>query len=233
MQAQVDAYRQDGVVDGLPTPPLTLVHLVTGGGDIDGFLHLGRAGAESFSTALARNELEAGRILDFGCGCGRVARFLTDLDLFGCDYNSALVRWCQHHLPGDFYTNALQPPLRYHDGFFDSCYAFSVFTHLTLPKQKQWRDELARVIHPGGCLVASFHGDSYLEGRMTVAERDAYTNGEIVVRHGEREGTNTCAAFHPPSAVALLFEPHFTVVDFVPEGARGNPDQDLFVLRRR
>jgi SAM-dependent methyltransferase len=233
IRAQIDAFRHGPLVDGIPTPPPTLIQLVAGTSDLDHFLSLGRAGADTVTAAFDRTAIRAGRTLDFGCGCGRVARHLKSFDLYGCDYTSPLVRWCRRHLPGHYEVNRLHPPLPYSEGFFDTCYAFSVFTHLKIQTQEAWRDELARVIRPGGHLLASFHGDAYLDGRILESELPVYRAGAIVVRRGDLEGTNTCASFHPPDAVEGLFTPLFTVIEFVAKGARGNPDQDLYVLRRR
>ncbi|MEO0675772.1 MAG: class I SAM-dependent methyltransferase, partial [Pseudomonadota bacterium] len=40
---------------------------------------------------------EAERLLDLGCGCGRIIRHMpghSKAALYGVDYNSRLVRWC-------------------------------------------------------------------------------------------------------------------------------------------
>jgi hypothetical protein len=54
-------------------------------------------------------------ILDFGVGCGRVARHWNGLsaEVHGCDYNPVLVEWCKANLPHlRAVTNRLDPPLR-------------------------------------------------------------------------------------------------------------------------
>ena len=79
IRAQIDAFRHGPLVDGIPTPPPTLIQLVAGTSDLDHFLSLGRAGADTVTAAFDRTEIRAGRTLDFGCGCGRVARHLKNL----------------------------------------------------------------------------------------------------------------------------------------------------------
>jgi hypothetical protein len=76
------------------------------------------------------------------------------------------------------------------------------------------------------------HGERYLR-RLNEDERERFSAGELVVRWAEVAGTNLCTTFHPPSWVrSRLVSRGFAEVEFVPEGARGNPYQDLYVLRR-
>ena len=56
--------------------------------------------------------------------------------------------------------------------------------------------------------------------------------GEVVVRRGTTAGSNWCTVFHPERFVRERLADGLAVVDFVPEGARGNPRQDLSLLRK-
>jgi hypothetical protein len=53
------------------------------------------------------------RILDFGCGCGRLARYtsrLPQIALSGCDIDAANAHWCANNLSGSFApTNSTRP----------------------------------------------------------------------------------------------------------------------------
>ena len=95
-----------------------------------------------------------------------------------------------------------------------------------------WMRELERVLRPGALLVLSTHGEHYLS-RLTPEEREQFAAGEVVVRWEEVAGTNLCTAFHPPSYVRERLAGGFEPLDFVPQGATGNPYPDLFVFRRR
>ena len=187
----------------------------------------------------ARNGIGLGEghsILDFGCGCGRVTRYwqgVTAARVFGTDYNPTLIDWCSRNLRfAKFGVNQPIPPLSFADRQFDVIYAFSVFTHLTEDLQMAWIHELTRVLAPGGLLLLSTHGERYM-GRLDDAERRRFAAGELVVKNDvSAPGTNACAAYHPLAYVRDRLAGELELVDFQPEGAKGNPHQDLYVLRK-
>jgi SAM-dependent methyltransferase len=225
--------------DGLPVPPAHLIVRVAGTPDVSWFLESGRLAAESIRDAVERAGAgmdELGAILDFGCGCGRVLRNWVDLDgtwVAGSDLSGDAIEWCLDNLRfAGFATNELVPPLDFEDDEFGLAYALSVFTHLPEAIQFDWMDELARVVRPGGFLLLTTHGERYLE-RLDDQERARFAAGELVVRWADVPGTNLCTTFHPASWVRERLVPHgFEELEFVPEGARGNPYQDLFLLQR-
>lgn len=223
--------------DGLPLPPPELMIRVAGNADAAWFIEGGRRAEESIRAALGRagaplGSLEA--ILDFGCGCGRVLRRWHDLDarVCGSDLNHAAVAWCRKHLPFvEVGVNALEPPLIYGEASFDLVYALSVLTHLPVETQLAWRDEFGRVLRPGGHLLLTLHGDAYVE-RLTGTERRVYAGGECVVRWAKAAGSNLCTTFHPPAFVRDRFANGWKLVEHLPRGALGSPEQDLIVLRK-
>jgi SAM-dependent methyltransferase len=229
-------YRR-GAPDRLPIPPADLRFLVAGTVDIGWFLEGGARGARTIMAAAARTgeqieELEA--VLDFGCGCGRVLRHwypLRATKVFGTDYNATLAGWCRDNLPfARVGINKLTPWLDYAGGSFDLVYALSVFSHLTHDLQVPWVRELARVIKPGGRLMLSVHGEAYVS-RLTAEERKLFAAGGIVVKNNlNAPGANTCAAYHSSAYVRDVLAVGLDVLEFVPEGAKGNPRQDLYVL---
>jgi hypothetical protein len=91
--------------------------------------------------------------------------------------------------------------------------------------------EMRRVLAPGGWLLITTHGDSYA-GDLAPGERAAFAAGRLVVRESGEAGSNVCGAYHPPAWVRSTLSAGFEVVDFRPEGAAGNPHQDLWLLRR-
>jgi hypothetical protein len=92
--------------------------------------------------------------------------------------------------------------------------------------------ELTRVLKPGGHLLLSTHGNSYVH-RLNDEERQRFAAGNLVVKNDvSAPGSNTCSAYHPEVYVRERLAGDLEVMDFYSEGARGNPRQDLYVLRK-
>jgi SAM-dependent methyltransferase len=102
------------------------------------------------------------KILDFGCGCGRVVNWLMMQAPFawfyGVDVDKEAIDWCVQNLKGaHFQTTSPKPPLPYPDEHFDVIYCVSVFTHLDEDMQDAWLAELKRILKPGGILIFTVH----------------------------------------------------------------------------
>ena len=102
---------------------------------------------------------EIRQVLDFGCGCGRVARHalrgLGGTQLFGADVSQGDVDWCTANLPGTFVRCGTQPPLPFETNQFDLIYVISVFSHLEEQTARAWMAELSRICAPGGTILIS------------------------------------------------------------------------------
>lgn len=224
---------------GFPVPPSRLRVEVAGTPGIEWFLESGRQQAEIVRSAAERSgaPLESlGRMLDFGCGCGRVLRHWAGLagpEIHGSDYNERLVGWCAANLPFVAASvNRLEPPLRYEDAQFGLVYAISVFTHLPHDLEHAWIDELSRIVAPGGLLVLTTHGDSYAD-RLDPDERAIYDSGEAVVRWPSVAGSNLCTTFHPEAYVRERLAPELELLEHTPDGGTvGSRRQDLAVFRK-
>jgi SAM-dependent methyltransferase len=153
----------------VPLPPPALRARVGLGSSRREFVDVGSRAAASILSAFdeaapgpadeADSRGHWGRWLDFGCGCGRVARFLIDSRriqrLSGVDVDRPAVSWCRRHLPGDFAVSPERPPLAFEAGAFDVVCAVSVFTHMSESAQDAWVEELCRVLRDGGMLIAT------------------------------------------------------------------------------
>jgi len=218
-----------GRPDGLPIPPRELRFLVSGdrNDSASSFFNMGQLCAQRIVGALKKADVDIktfDAILDFGCGCGRTIRHFETLkrtELYGTDYNSKLVAWCERNLPfARFGLNQLCPPLGYSDESFDLVYAFSVFTHWPESLQFVWMKELSRVLKPAGFLVIS----TLPLTRLPESQRI----GRLVVVKEDEAGANACLAYHAPGYVKDTLAKGFQVVQFI-EGGVG---QDFYLLRK-
>jgi SAM-dependent methyltransferase len=130
-------------------------------------------------------------------------------------------------------VNGLAPPFPYPDCTFDFVYTLSIFTHLSEALQFQWVQELSRVLGPKGFLLVTTHGEYYLtHNQMSLEEQEKFKSGQLAVRTDGASGTNTCGTFHPFTYLRDHLAKGFDIIDFVPEGAKGNPYQDASLLRK-
>ena len=106
------------------------------------------------------------RILDFGCGYGRLMRYLGIAAPFsvieGVDEDGKAIGWCRDAFCDEerrgrfsFLGDGGVPPLPFAPGYFDL--VCGVFRFATMPERQQlaWLSELRRVTRPEGFLVLS------------------------------------------------------------------------------
>ena len=108
-----------------------------------------------------------GRVLDFGCGWGRVLRFwIKDLDpdqLWGVDCLSYAMNWFERtRNPAHGRRIDQEPPLEGELPLFSLIYAFSVFSHLSEDLARRWIHHLATRLCPGGLLILTTRGREFL-----------------------------------------------------------------------
>jgi SAM-dependent methyltransferase len=196
-----------------PQPPRHLSFV--GGGDFEA------TGREFLGHFTELGGLRPGdRVLDVGCGIGRMALPLTGYleggSYAGFDVGREMVRWCSRNItarwPNFEFTwapiyNAKYNPFGdvagsefrfpYDDGCFDFVFATSVFTHLQRPETRHYLAETARVLRPGGACLLTF----FLLTPEAVAEVEAGRAG-FDFRH-EVEGGRTTDPRQPEEAIAF------------------------------
>jgi SAM-dependent methyltransferase len=244
----------------LPLPPDELIDRVVSGFSNDEaeqhralFLETGKRSFEDFEAALAAvgdSFSKHDRILEFGCGCGRIMRWMEAVaetgKLIGTDIDARAVEWAATNISfARFDVNDGLPPTRYADGEFDLILNHSVFTHLDANYQDQWLSELQRITAPGGKLVLSIHGDHAFqtsEQQLAPASRERREwraqlerDGMLFVAEDTYVGSAFPdfyhTAFHAPWYVFEHWSRWFDVLAFLP---RSSLDfQDQVVLRRR
>lgn len=189
------------------------------------------------SMIRAHSAVMPAKVLDWGCGPGRVPTQLkrlggTDLaSVQGTDYNPETVAWCRQNLTGiSVDQNGLRPPFPYEAESFDAVYCISVFTHLSEAMHFAWIEEIRRVLKPGGILIATVHGENFTP-KLLPAERARYDRGELITRRHMREGSQLFAAFQPDSFMRDNLLADFEVLHRDPN-PRHNFTQTLWVARR-
>ena len=123
------------------------------------------------------------RVLDIGCGCGRLAYALaTDAGLrelqasyAGMDVDRAGVRWCQRNITprnprftfyhADCYNPSYNPQGKiaaadyrfpHEDGSFELILLTSLCTHILERELRHYIEEIGRLLTPGGIAYATF-----------------------------------------------------------------------------
>jgi SAM-dependent methyltransferase len=166
-----DAISYDGVT--LPAP-----HLRTGGVYfIENGNYLASAQSEAKRVTDVFHLTRDQRVLDIGCGTGRLAIGLVSTfkdaapQYVGMDISMTAVRWCRKHIAADHpLFSFLHLPLhneRYNptgialddafhfpwpDASFDVIYLYSVFSHMRSPEIKIYLQEFRRLLRPSGHL---------------------------------------------------------------------------------
>jgi SAM-dependent methyltransferase len=119
-------------------------------------------------------------VLDFGCGWGRTLRFfLRDApgsNLIGVDVMPLAIQLCkQTNGWCDFRLSPIMPPTDLPGSAFDLVYLYSVFSHLSEESVDAWVTEFARLLKPGGVLIATTWHRGYIE--MCAQSRHGPTPG--------------------------------------------------------
>jgi SAM-dependent methyltransferase len=174
---------------------------------------------------------DSDRVLDFGCGWGRIIRFfLRDVkpeNLWGIDVNEKAIDAClETNRWASFARNEMFPPTGFGDQSFALVYSYSVFSHLSERAHLAWLRELERILQPGGVFVATTLTRSNMEsetGSIAAYDRGEYCFAEDG-HHGEHFGFTAI----PERYVRKQWSKHFEVHDY-----SMGPAQIVIVCRRR
>jgi SAM-dependent methyltransferase len=240
--ARMSAFIRLADDDKTPLPPTHLRYRVTHNEDPDLFRMNSLKALGEFLEPLSRHARldSCKRILDWGCGCGRLARHFVSLPhspaVTGCDIDPEAIAWCQENLSGASFVRVDPfPPTPFPAGAFDLVTGASVFTHLSREIQFDWLEEMRRIIARGGFLLATTHGDSAAlfasphMGRRTAALgfldeiQDPTLDG--IAPNGYYRAT-----FQSREYTLREWSKYFEIVEYVEQGLFNY--QDLVIMRR-
>jgi len=189
------------------------------------------------------NSLENKKILDWGCGPGRIIRHLPEVvgnncAFFGTDYNNESIEWCRKHIPGvSFNLNGLEAKLPWPENTFDAIYGISIFTHLSEKMHFDWLKELVRILKPasagGGILFFTTQGSNF-RVKLSASEQNLFDKGQLIVRGNVKEGHRTFSAFQPQTFMLHLLKDVDILEHIEPESHNASiPAQDIWIVRKR
>ncbi len=215
-------------------PPRRLAKRV-GGTHGEAFLRQGEMLKKCLVNCLpAGYELRGKRVLDFGCGVGRVLRHFAEdagaTEFWGCDIYGPGVRWLERHFPQfHVFTSHERPPLPLPDEHFDLVYCVSVFTHLVEDAWRGWLEELRRVLKPGGLALVTYHDRMAYEQGL----RRPFPDGDIgmLVLHRRRSWRRYGPSVFHSNRWILENWGEFFAIEALVEGGMGGL-QTVAVMRR-
>lgn len=125
------------------------------------------------------------RVLDFGCGWGRVTRTFLSVTrpglVTGADVRGDAVDLAQSLAPDiDFVLIDPRPPaLAFGDASFDLVVGYSVFSHLSEDVAQAWIEEFARIVAPGGLVCITTRPRVHLLNAKGQAKNTANLSGHL------------------------------------------------------
>lgn len=158
----IDAYL-DGVFPSL-VKRIDAKDTMMGAADTPGgYYGVGRSAARCILSALAAcGARTPAKILDFGCGWGRVTRWLRAsfpaADVYGCDIDAAGINFVADVIGARTFpasTDIDAIPLQ---NGYDLIFVGSVVTHLDEANSARLMGRLFEALAPGGVLVVTSHG---------------------------------------------------------------------------
>lgn len=174
------------------------------------------------------------KILDFGCGFGRLTRFfLKDTaygNVYGADTVKKFINVCLETFSEDvipaknFINNEPLPPISFLDHSFDLITAYSVFTHLSEDAANKWIAEMRRILRIGGLLAITVRQKAYLDYCQSLnkktnlsvyqhLEKKAFGNTTVIGKDFE----NGKFLYNPTKDSAETLDPNFYGDTVIPD----------------
>jgi SAM-dependent methyltransferase len=164
--------------------------------------------------ALTASSIGSARVLDFGCGWGRLtrmlAKYIPEDRLYGVDPDETALALCRdHRVRGTFARSDRVPRSLPFDGSFDLIIAYSVFTHLNETTARACISTLRRYQQQDGVLAVTIRPVEYWGYREESGLLDARTAEEMRGIHAIRG-----FAFAQPSGTEITYGETSMSIDF-------------------
>jgi len=226
----------------IPLPPVDLSHRIIRVRNMATFETWGYSITRKYEEAVRPHLAaysERPRLLDWGCGCGRLARFFVgSTDYYGIDIDREAIEWCRGAIPGgQFRVQSLQAETGFESGFFDIVIGNSIFTHLREEDQFAWLAELRRIAKPGGIVAVSVNCATSLFNAgnkpaiVTALRQRGFcdTGPELVLKGVTADDSYYRNIYHTHDYIRETWSRYFSILEIVP-GFAGNM-QDLVLMR--
>ncbi len=135
----------------------------TNGGNREHYFSCGASALSCLLHATGLSRLgEPGRLLDFGCGAGRVTRWLRaafpGAQIHGCDVRAQDLEFVRKRFAATTWVSGTDVDALSAPASYDVIWVGSVFTHLSAQSSVLLFEKLMTWLTPGGILVFSVHG---------------------------------------------------------------------------